>query len=219
MDIKTILICAVSMPKTIYFNLRCLPFMQAIRLPIFVKYDVLLGEIHPNIVKFSGPIKSFRVRFGLGGVNGIDSGKTQIWLQSGKVTFNGTANFAKGFSLRNNGNLVFGTGFVGGKNCFLSCADEILIGNDVHFAWNGTIRDSDGHTVCIDGVASPSHKPVHIGNHVWITAEVKILKGVKIPNNSVVAFGSLVTKPFDEDGILIGGYPAKILRENVSWIY
>lgn len=219
MDFSTFITCAISLPKTIYFNLRCLPFKQAIKLPVFIKYDVHLGELHKNIIKFKISTRPFIVRFGLGGVKGINAGKTQVWLQSGTVTFRGTANFAKGFSLRNNGKLSFGNGFVGGKNCFLSCADEITFGDDVHFAWNGTIRDSDGHTIIIDDEERPSHKPVKIGSHVWITSDVKILKGVTIPNNCVVALGSIVTKHFEEDNLLIGGYPAKILRRNIQWIY
>lgn len=219
MSISRIIVCIVSMPKTIYFNFRCLPFRQALKLPVFIKYDVMFGELHSNIIRFNTSLSPFKVRFGLGGVKGIDAGKTQIWLQNGTITFNGTANFAKGFSLRNNGNIIFGNGFIGGKNCFLSCADEIVFGDDVHFAWNGTIRDSDGHSVYVDGIEKPSHKPVHIGSHVWITSEVKILKGVTIPNNCVVALGSIVTKPFYEENILIGGYPAKKIQGNISWIY
>lgn len=63
----------------------------------------------------------------------------------------------------------------------------------------------------------PSHKPVHIGNHVWIASEVKILKGVSIADGCVIALGSIVTKSFDEENILIGGFPAKKIQDNVSW--
>ncbi len=207
----------VSLPKTIYFNFRCLPLKQALRLPIFIKYDVKLGELHPNMIKINAPVSRFMIKYGLGGVKGLSTGKSQLWLQNGTITFNGKANFAEGCSIRNNGNLMFGDNFGAGKNCFISCSDEIIFGDDILFAWNGTIRDSDGHTIFMDGMEKPSHKPVHIGNHVWIASEVKILKGITIPDGCIIALGSIVTRSFDEENILIGGYPAKKLQTNVSW--
>lgn len=30
----------------------------------------------------------FMIKYGLGGVKGIDSNRSQLWLQSGSVTFN-----------------------------------------------------------------------------------------------------------------------------------
>lgn len=206
-----------SMPKTIYFNFRCLPLKQAIKLPFYIHYNVLLGELGNCEIILNCPSMRFMIKYGLGGVRGIDSNRSQLWLQNGIITFNGTANFAEGCSIRNNGNLSFGNNFGAGKNCFISCADEVSFGDDVLFAWNGTIRDSDGHTIYVDGQEKPSYRPVRIGNHVWIASEVKILKGVSIPDNCVIALGSLVIKSFDEENILIGGYPAKKLQDKISW--
>jgi acetyltransferase-like isoleucine patch superfamily enzyme len=57
---------------------------------------------------------------------------------------------------------------------------------------------------------------ITIGNHVWIGADVKILKGVKIGHGSIIATGSVVTKDVN-DNTLVGGIPAKILKENINW--
>lgn len=207
----------ISVPKTLYFNFRCLPFKNAIKLPFYIHYNVVLGAIAGSKIVLNCKPKMFIIKYGLGGVKGINSNTSQLWLQSGTIIFNGAANFAEGCSIRNNGNLTFGKNFGAGKNCFISCADEISFGDDILFAWNGTVRDSDGHNIYVNGQEKSSHKPVHIGNHVWIASEVKILKGVSIPDNCVIALGSVVTKPFNERNILIGGYPAKKLQENVSW--
>lgn len=209
---------ALSFPKTLYFNIRTLPFKVALKLPIFVYFDVKLGELHKGIINIDAPLRPFMIKFGVGGVDGIDSMKSQLWLQKGSVVFKGQASFAKGCSIRNNGNLSFGDNFGAGKNCFISCTDSISFGNDIMMAWGGTIRDSDGHTICYGGIPQLSSKPVSIGNHVWLAANTTILKGVTIMDNCVVAYGSLVTKTIEEEGILMGGVPAKKLRDNISWI-
>ncbi len=94
-------------------------------------------------------------------------------------------------------------------------AKDSSIGDNVMFGWDVTIIDGDGHTVFKDGI--PTLRPYHIGNHVWICAEARILKGVSIPDNSIVAFGSLVTKSFFDNDLLIGGSPADIIQHNIDW--
>ena len=58
-------------------------------------------------------------------------------------------------------------------------------------------------------------KPVTIGNDVWIGGNVTILPGVNIGNNVVVAAGAVVTKDVP-DNSLIGGVPAKIIKELIN---
>jgi acetyltransferase-like isoleucine patch superfamily enzyme len=50
-----------------------------------------------------------------------------------------------------------------------------------------------------------------IENNVWVGANVTILDGVKIGENTIIAAGSVVTKSFDGYN-LIGGVPAKIIK-------
>ena len=58
-------------------------------------------------------------------------------------------------------------------------------------------------------------KPITICNDVWIGGNVTILPGVNIGNNVVVAAGAVMTKDVP-DNSLIGGVPAKIIRELVN---
>ena len=57
---------------------------------------------------------------------------------------------------------------------------------------------------------------IAIGNHVWIGCKSTILKGVTIGDGSVIAAGSLVNRNVPAH-VLVGGVPAKILKENVDW--
>lgn len=53
--------------------------------------------------------------------------------------------------------------------------------------------------------------PITIGNNVFIGNKSIILYGVTIPNKTIVAAGSIVTKSIKEEGCIIGGNPARII--------
>lgn len=55
-------------------------------------------------------------------------------------------------------------------------------------------------------------KPVTIGDDVWIGGNATILPGVTVGNNVVIAAGAVVTKDVP-DNSLVGGVPARIIRE------
>ena len=76
--------------------------------------------------------------------------------------------------------------------------------------------DGDGHTMLNGDTAMPKYKPIEIGNHVWLAANSSVLKGSCITNDSVVAYGGIVSKNIDQSNVLIGKQN-KILRTNVNW--
>lgn len=47
--------------------------------------------------------------------------------------------------------------------------------------------------------------------------DVKIGKNTKIPDNSIVGWGSIVTKVFNEPNIILAGIPAKIVKRGINW--
>ena len=104
--------------------------------------------------------------------------------------------------------------FAGGeKNMNLS------IGNNCLFSRNIAIYAGDGHKIFNnDGkiVNNPEHS-IEIGDHVWIGHGVHICKGVKISDNSIVGMGSVVTKRFNLENVILAGNPAKIVKENINW--
>jgi acetyltransferase-like isoleucine patch superfamily enzyme len=97
--------------------------------------------------------------------------------------------------------------------------EQLSIGDDCLFSWGIKMRTSDGHSV-IDiesGKAINLPKNISIGNHVWIGEDVKLLKGVVIPNNSVIGSYAVVTKAFENENTVIAGFPAKVVKESVQW--
>ncbi|WP_336012437.1 DapH/DapD/GlmU-related protein [Acinetobacter calcoaceticus] len=56
-------------------------------------------------------------------------------------------------------------------------------------------------------------KDVIIGEQCWIGMNSIILPGVILGKNTVVAAGSVVNKSFSEGNVIVGGTPAKVLKE------
>lgn len=54
--------------------------------------------------------------------------------------------------------------------------------------------------------------PITIGNNVWIGAQVCVLPGVTIGDDSVIGAGSVVTKDIPA-GVLAAGNPCRVIRE------
>lgn len=94
----------------------------------------------------------------------------------------------------------------------LECYQSIRIGYGVAIGPEVMIRDSDNHSV--DGKVATA--PVVIGNQVWIGARAIILKGVTIGDGAVIAAGAVVSRDVPA-GALVGGVPARVLREGVRW--
>jgi len=92
--------------------------------------------------------------------------------------------------------------------------NSISIGDNVYISDHSTLRDSDNH--CVTGGAGVHSAPINIGNNVWIGINVTILKGVTIGDGAVIAANSLVNKSVPPH-TLVGGVPAKVIRENVRW--
>jgi serine acetyltransferase len=96
----------------------------------------------------------------------------------------------------------------------ISDGEGIEIGEKTLIGINFEVTDSDFHDLNpkkrTDG--TPSTAKVIIGKNVFIGSNVKILKGVYIGDNSVIANGSIVTKSIPTN-VVAGGNPCKIIKE------
>lgn len=105
-----------------------------------------------------------------------------------------------------------------GRKTSISINEKVEIGDDTSISWDCFIADSDGHPISPErrlrheGIDSSEIKPVYIGKNVWIGAGSRILKGVTVGDNSIVATNSVVTKNVPPNTI-IAGNPAKVVKE------
>lgn len=100
---------------------------------------------------------------------------------------------------------------------------KVSVGELSMFSYGIKIRNHDSHRVFpVGGVESecPCNLPadISIGRHVWICQDASILKGVSIGDESIVAFGAVVTKDCPANSI-VAGNPAKVVKTGIRWDY
>ncbi|SET10820.1 acyltransferase [Prevotella sp. kh1p2] len=97
---------------------------------------------------------------------------------------------------------------------------DISVGEYCMFSYNINLRNFDSHKIYQQGsdiVTNPAQN-ITIGKHVWICKNVSFLKGSSVDDNSVVGYGSLVTKKFPSNCV-IAGVPAQIVKREINWGY
>ncbi|GAK88045.1 galactoside O-acetyltransferase [Vibrio ponticus] len=106
-----------------------------------------------------------------------------------------------------------GDSFYANFNLTLVDDTTITIGNHVMFGPN-VVLTTAGHPI------DPARRrkvaqfniPITIEDNVWIGANVVVLPGVTIGENSVVGAGSVVTKDIPPNAVAVGN-PCRVLRE------
>lgn len=88
---------------------------------------------------------------------------------------------------------------------------KIIIGKGTWIADNVAIITSNHDFNDLNRHSQP--EDVVIGDNCWIGINSVILPGVKLGNHVIVGAGSIVTKSFLENDIIICGNPARIVRK------
>ncbi len=101
------------------------------------------------------------------------------------------------------------------NNGFVAIADKtrITIADQVLIGVNCYVADSNFHNIeaSTQRREDDECKPVVIERNVFLGNDVKVLKGVTIGENSVIAAGSVVTADIPANTVA-GGIPAKVLK-------
>lgn len=122
--------------------------------------------------------------------------------------------------IEDNGNILnIGSRTTISGRTHIACIEgtTISIGKDCMFSKDIIIRTGDSHSI-IDkyGNRINKSKGVEIGDHVWIGANVTILKGSSIGEDSIIGTGSLITNNLEKNCVY-GGNPVRKLKEDVTW--
>lgn len=184
-------------------------FSRKIAFPFFRGTNVLLIE---------------KRRISVGKKTRISNNSKIDALSSDGVSLGESCVFGENCIIECTGNLAFlGKGIrIGnrtsfGRNCFFGAAGGISIGDDV-IAGEYIRFHSENHNfssakelIRSQGV---SHKGIVVGNNCWIGAGAVFLDGARIGNGCVVAANAVVRGSFGDDCV-IGGVPAKVLKQRI----
>lgn len=124
----------------------------------------------------------------------------------------------------NNTELTIGNGVTiePGAKIFLYNSNNIChIGDNCLIATNLTIRCGESPHLIFDKLSGQYldfSEGVFIGNHVWIGENVYVTKKVTIPDESIVAACSVVSKRFEFTNTVLAGNPASVVKKNVQWV-
>ena len=106
-----------------------------------------------------------------------------------------------------------------GAMIYLQESDSVVrIGDNSMISWGVDIWCTDVHTITdMEGNAQNFGKSIEIGRHVWVGKDSKIGKNVRIVDNSIIGWGSIVTRSVEESNVVIAGNPAKVVKRNINW--
>ena len=178
-------------------------------------------DIHPSakiIIKASllygkNPVKGMRIPTCL-----RMEANTTLEIHDGPLTRYGTMpynlRYGAYIEIVNGGRLTIGQG-AANVGLTIMCAKEVTIGNGVRIGRNVSIRDWNGSHVIINDHYR-NHAPVRIEDHVWLCTGCTIMPGVTVGEGSVVAANATVTRDVPPHS-LVGGSPAKVIKENIEW--
>ncbi len=137
-----------------------------------------------------------------------------IWECTGEASITyGTTIDVKANALLKTGRLFINTGTV------IVAEKKITIGEGSFFGRNVIIYDSDFHDILDENlnIKNPPNEVV-IGEKVWLTNNITVLKGVNIANGVVVSPYAVVRKSITEENCMVGGLDSKnIIQNDVRW--
>lgn len=95
---------------------------------------------------------------------------------------------------------------------------KICIGKDCMFSFGIDIRNGDSHSILdLQGKRINKAKDIIIKDHVWLGANVTVLKGVHIGSHSIIGTRSVVSKSCQTDQSIYAGVPARFIKSGIDW--
>ena len=215
--VRRLILLLLGLPKTLLFNLRYFPLRTALRLPVLVSHRVWLLELGGTVRL--GAVRTGVVKIGFGDVGIFDQHRSRtIWQVLGTVSFAGSADIGHGSRISVTGVLFLGDGVQMVAESAIVAQRAVAIGKGCLISWDVLIIDTDGHPIYdARGTHINAPAPISIGNDVWLGCRSVVLKGVRIADGVVVAAASTVTRPVEAPNVIVGGSPARVVKENIRW--
>lgn len=164
------------------------------------------------------------------GDNCIFSSKSRIINRTGRkeaITIKSNVMMHGSLIVEGDGNIALDEYVNIRRNVYIGSTEKVSIGKYTVISDSVSIMDNNNHptspskrlNMVQSGWSNDNWSWVHsvadsveIGENVWICQNVRVLKGVKIKDNSIVAASAVVSKNIERNTIY-GGNPAKKLKD------
>lgn len=201
--------------------MRYFPLYDAIKLPVIVYRNVVLYKMG-GALSFDSPLTTGMFQIGSKNISIIGKNQKTIWDCQGEIHIKNKAFVGIGgcLSIGKKGSLYLGDNFILTARSTIDCQKSIRFGDDCLLSWDILIMDSDYHQITNEnGVVINMPKEIEIGNHVWIGCRCTVLKGTVLPDNTIVAAGTVISSKLYEPNAIIGGCGKNIsiLKTSVTW--
>ncbi|WP_242649285.1 acyltransferase [Aequorivita soesokkakensis] len=211
---------AVNWIKTYYFNYKKFPNSIAKKLPVFIYGKLKLSSIEGEFI-IDAPISKGMIGFGKSFEFPTTSKGVSELSLNGTFICKGNVQIGKDVCIQIAKNAYFEMGHFSclGSDIKVICKEKIVIKNFVRIGYQTQLIDTTIHQM-IDTKGNtklPMTAPIVLNSNTWIGNRTTIMKGTVTPEQCIVASNSLCNKDYTAYGnnILIGGMPAKLLKEGI----
>ncbi len=207
-----------------YFNLKMLPFRQAVKLPFDFYRGVSLRNLTGKVKLSSDNIHRAMIRIGGRGSEMFPRTQTIVDIE-GNVVFYGSAELGCGSLLRvyNGAVVTFGDRVRIGAYTKVICQESITFGSEIDVSWESQIFDTNFHYMedTATGKRTKLTQPVVIGSYNWFGNRVNIMRGTKTPDYTILASNSMTNKDYTDipPYSLLAGTPAKLVKTDVRRMF
>lgn len=154
----------------------------------------------------------------------IDGARFELSGEESLISIGEHGRFAQGMVLESHdihSEVIIGHNTdIWGNGRIVSADGKIVsIGNRCQIAYGFEIRSSDSHSILNqNGERINPGSDVIIGDHVWLGANVKVLKGAVVEDESVIGNDSMLLKGIYRSNCVYVGKPAVKIKDNINWI-
>lgn len=228
-NIRRILLTIIrlNVVKTLYVNFRCLPFRQAIHLPIHLFGRVAIHTLRGKISIDTKNVSTGMIRIGYRWFDLFPSSyiPTQLWV-SGDLCFHGKCIISGGvgiFVQSKTATMSVGENVCIGGGSLVKAMNEVIIGDYTRITGNCVVMDSNMHYVknIETGVVKKPWGSILIGRYCWINSGSIVTKGTVLPDYCVTARNTFLNKDYSDNGnnLFLVSSPAKVTSARVQRVF
>lgn len=156
------------------------------------------------------------------GSNSVFNGVIRFEGDNNRILIGKECHFAGQILVKgNNQTVAFGDHSTTAGDTYILCQEDcdVLIGGWCMLSRGIEIRTTDAHSVIsrTTGQRLNKAKSVSVGDHVWIGVGALLSKGAGVAADSIVGAKAFVGKVFEEEGVVIAGVPARIVKRGITW--